>query len=214
MVTKQIFPILAIATMGVTFTLTVGCGHKPQAKVEVAVSTPAPPPPPAPPAPPAPPPPPAPPKPRLVAVGKASIVGNRIHIPGELEFDTGKATINHTPAGDEILDTLLKIMQGNSQITKLRIEGHTDNKGTDAANMKLSQARADAVVAWLVSKGIDQGRFDSKGYGSTKPLVPNDTADHRAQNRRTEFHVEELNGAPAPDDTGTTATTAAPAPTK
>jgi outer membrane protein OmpA-like peptidoglycan-associated protein len=187
---------MAIAAMGLSLT---AC-HA-QAKVEVAA-----PPAPPPPAPRPPSPPPAeaakqpPPAPKIVSVGRAEIRGSRIHIPGELEFDKGKSTINHTKDGDEILTTLVELMKTNAQITKLRVEGHTDNTGNDAANVVLSQARADAVVAWLSTRGVSPDRLVAKGYGSIRPAAPNDTDEHRKQNRRTEFHVQEIGGQPAPDD--------------
>jgi hypothetical protein len=60
--------------------------------------------------------------------------------------------------------------------------------------MTLSQQRAEAIVAWMVGKGINSAMLGAKGYGQTKPLVPNDSPDHMAQNRRVEFHIDELNG--------------------
>jgi outer membrane protein OmpA-like peptidoglycan-associated protein len=70
---------------------------------------------------------------------------------------------------------------------KILIEGHTDNVGTPASNLTLSDARAAAVKAALVGDfGIDGGRLTTKGFGDTKPAVPNTTATGRAQNRRVE----------------------------
>ena len=87
-------------------------------------------------------------------------------------------------------------MQKNARVTKVRIEGHTDNTGKPQHNMDLSQQRADAVAKWLTSHGVEATRLHSVGFGDTKPEVPNDSDAHRAQNRRTEFHVEEINGHP------------------
>ncbi len=208
----RLFPVLAaLALMGLGLSVLDGC-HA-QAKIEVAPPPPAPPPPPPPEPPPPPPPPPPPAPPPPPPAPRARIEHNRIHIPGELEFDSGKATINHTKDGDDLLATLLDVMKTHPEITKLRVEGHTDNKGTDAGNKTLSQARADAVVAWLTSNGVEAKRVVGKGHGSSHPLVANDTDEHRHENRRTEFHIQELNGAPPPPEppSGTTATTAAPA---
>jgi outer membrane protein OmpA-like peptidoglycan-associated protein len=193
----------------------IGCA----AHAEVAATTPAPaPPPPPPPAPPppapvaaapAPPPPPAPP-PAPKAVGKAKIEGSHVRIPGELEFDIDKATLKDTASTKEILNTLVEFLAQNPTVTKLRIEGHTDNTGAAEHNLKLSQERADAVAAWLSAHGVDKGRLVTKGFGSTVPLVANDTKDHKAMNRRTVFHIAELNGnaVPATAETGAAGATA------
>ena len=85
-------------------------------------------------------------------------------------------------------------MQKNPQVVKVRIEGHTDNTGKPQHNLELSQQRADAVAKWLVDHGTDAGRIHTVGLGDTKPEVPNDSDAHRAQNRRTEFHVEQFQG--------------------
>ena len=74
---------------------------------------------------------------------------------------------------------------------KIEISGHTDNIGAVSFNELLSQRRADAVVDYLVEKGVDIERLSAKGYGQTKPVDSNDTAESRASNRRTEFEIIE-----------------------
>ena len=130
----------------------------------------------------------------VINVGKAKVEGTRVKIPGELEFDTDKSTLKTTPQSTEILTTLSEFMKQNTQVTKLRIEGHTDNTGTVEHNQKLSQERADAVVKYLGDHGIDKARLISVGAGATKPVAENDTPEHKALNRRTEFHVAEIDG--------------------
>jgi outer membrane protein OmpA-like peptidoglycan-associated protein len=130
-----------------------------------------------------------------VAVGKAKIEGTHVKIPGELEFDVDKATLKETAGTKDILNTLVEFMAQNPSVTKLRIEGHTDNTGTPEHNMKLSQERADAVAAWLALHGVAKTRLVTKGFGQTTPLEKNDSAEHKAMNRRTVFHIAELNGA-------------------
>jgi outer membrane protein OmpA-like peptidoglycan-associated protein len=142
-------------------------------------------------------PPPPPPPPEPVEVKGAPIEGTRIHIPHELEFAVDKATFDDKkPNNKEILDTLMEFMTKNTHVTKLRIEGHTDNSGKPDHNQTLSEARAAAVGKWLTDHGIDAGRIHTIGYGDTKPEVPNDSAAHKQQNRRTEFHIEEIDGKP------------------
>jgi outer membrane protein OmpA-like peptidoglycan-associated protein len=98
-----------------------------------------------------------------------------------ITFATGQATI--TPASDQVLSDLLAVLTANAD-WKLRIEGHTDNVGDKAANLKLSNARAAAVAAWLTGKGIAAARLSVAGLGDTQPVADNATEDGRARNRR------------------------------
>jgi outer membrane protein OmpA-like peptidoglycan-associated protein len=137
------------------------------------------------------------PPPEPVAVRNAQIEGTRIRIPHELEFGVNKSTFDDSKdPNKEILATLLEFLTKNTHVTKIRIEGHTDNSGKPDTNLTLSQARADAVAKWLTDHGIVADRIRTKGFGDTKPEVANDTPEHKQQNRRTEFHVEEIDGKP------------------
>jgi len=86
------------------------------------------------------------------------------------------------------LDKLLQLLQENPAV-KIQVEGHTDNIGNTADNLKLSANRALAVVNYLTSRGIAAARLSSKGFGATKPIADNKTEEGRAQNRRTEIKV-------------------------
>jgi outer membrane protein OmpA-like peptidoglycan-associated protein len=125
----------------------------------------------------------------------------QIDMPGDIEYQTGSHKIVMNDKSKKVLTTLAQMMKDNPELTKLRIEGHTDNVGKDDANLKLSEARAQSVADWLTKNGVDVTHLIVKGYGSQKPLVPNDTAEHRAENRRTEFHVAEFNGTAVDADT-------------
>jgi outer membrane protein OmpA-like peptidoglycan-associated protein len=72
---------------------------------------------------------------------------------------------------------------------QIEISGHTDNVGAESFNELLSQRRADAVVNYLVGKGVDKKRLSAKGYGQSRSVDSNDTAEGRASNRRTEFEI-------------------------
>ncbi|TKC88468.1 OmpA family protein [Trinickia terrae] len=103
-----------------------------------------------------------------------------------IEFETGSATL--APAGRLILDQMaaaLARMPGKP----VEIIGHTDNSGNRASNVALSQARADAVKGYLVTKGIGPQTMSTMGVGPDQPIASNDTADGRARNRRIEFRV-------------------------
>jgi outer membrane protein OmpA-like peptidoglycan-associated protein len=192
---RFIVPIMAVVSAGVIVP-GIGCGAPQVDVVEVKLPEPvavevAAPPLPAPAAPPAVP----------VATGNTTLKGRRVMIPGELEFDSGKATLKQNPKTKECLGELVAFIKANRQITKLEVQGHTDNIGPEDLNQKLSQARAEAVAAALVAAGIDPRRIASKGYGSTVDykdhggkVIPNDTAAHRAMNRRVEYHVLQLDG--------------------
>jgi outer membrane protein OmpA-like peptidoglycan-associated protein len=95
-----------------------------------------------------------------------------------------------SPSRDPVLDAVLKIALAHTEIAKLRIEGHTDNKGSASLNQKLSKARAAAVAGWLVKHGLDQSRLTSTGFGMDRPIDTNETDAGRAKNRRVEFHIE------------------------
>lgn len=190
---KFFYPLIAVASLGLAFSFNAcSCHGELGDQTAKAPPPPAPEPPPPPPAPVAAPEPP--PKPKVVAVKNAQIEGTRVKIPGELEFDIDKATLKDTPATKEILNTLVEFMKENKSVTKLRIEGHTDNSGAAAHNKQLSQERADAVAKYLADHGTDKTRLTTVGFGDTKPEVANDTKENKAKNRRTEFHVDELDG--------------------
>ncbi len=94
------------------------------------------------------------------------------------------------PSSYKQLNDLVAYMEDNPAI-KIRILGHTDEKGTGSYNMNLSERRAKAVVDYLISKGIDKNRLSYKGYGETRPLADNSTTEGRQLNRRVEFEVVE-----------------------
>ena len=100
-------------------------------------------------------------------------------------FATGKAELE--PESRPVLKEIATTLKEHADL-KILIEGHTDNVGAAASNLALSDARAAAVKAALVSDfGIDGGRITTKGFGDTKPAIPNTTAEGRAQNRRVEI---------------------------
>ena len=102
-------------------------------------------------------------------------------------FEFNKARL--TPNAETVLDTVVKAFIGQPSL-KVEIGGHTDSKGSVAYNLKLSQARADAVKAYLVSKGAKPDQLVAKGYGKSQLLIKPETSDDdRELNRRVEFKV-------------------------
>ena len=118
----------------------------------------------------------------------AFIRDHQIQITEQVKFRFGLAALD--PASDPVLTAVLKVIQTHTDITTIRIEGHTDNKGSAALNKNLSAARATAVAKWLVKNGIDKSKLSSAGFGPDKPLDTNDTDSGRANNRRVEFHID------------------------
>ena len=82
------------------------------------------------------------------------------------------------------------MLQNTSSLNKVILAGHTDSDGNDQDNMVLSENRAQAVVDWLVEKGISSSRLSFKGYGETKPIVDNSSKENKAKNRRTELTIK------------------------
>ena len=99
-------------------------------------------------------------------------------------FESGEATL--LPSSIVELNKLLELLNSNPE-TRIQINGHTDNVGSVEDNQSLSEARANAVMNWLIEKGINAGRLKSSGFGESRPIADNDTEAGRASNRRTEF---------------------------
>jgi len=101
-------------------------------------------------------------------------------------FKFAKATLKSESFPE--LDRTVTFLEENKTL-ELEIAGHTDNVGSDATNQKLSQARAQSVVDYLVSHGVSASRLIAKGYGESRPVAFNNTEEGRAMNRRVEFKV-------------------------
>jgi OmpA-OmpF porin, OOP family len=163
---------------------------------------------------PPPPPPPQPPPPIVVPVAPAPVVvvapppvkkqrvrvtefkieGGGLKLPGPVVFETGSDKLS--AVSDEVLEIVHDYLDAKPDITLLRIEGHTDTDGVAAANQTLSEKRSMAVARWLVGVGIRCDRLIPVGFGQSKPIVPNDTPDNKAQNRRVAFINAALKGKP------------------
>jgi OmpA-OmpF porin, OOP family len=124
----------------------------------------------------------------------AQVKGDTVQIPGNIVFDTGKSTLKEGAGSEVVLDQLKLFLEQNPQVTKLRVEGHTDNVGQPPDNEKLSGERALTIKRWLVDKGIAKDRLLAVGFGQNKPIADNATEAGRAQNRRTEFKMAQING--------------------
>ncbi len=122
------------------------------------------------------PPPPPPPQP----------VSEKVSFAAEALFDFDKSVVK--PEGKAALDEMMGKLQGMDTEVMIAV-GHTDSVGSDAYNEKLSLRRADAVKAYLVSKGLDPARLYTEGKGESQPIAPNTSAEGRAKNRRVTIEV-------------------------
>lgn len=104
-----------------------------------------------------------------------------------IQFETGKAIIRKPSY--KLLDEIVGILNEYPDYN-MTIDGHTDNVGKPARNLELSAQRAEAVKAYFVAHGINEGRLSTQGYGDTKPQVSNNTAKGRARNRRVEMDLK------------------------
>jgi hypothetical protein len=132
----------------------------------------------------------------------------QIDMPGDIEFQKASGKLVMNDKTKKVLTQLAQIMKDNPDVTKLSIEGNTDNEGESKGfdNAKLSEQRAQSVIEWLTKSGVDAKRLSAVGNGSKNPLSPNDSPDHMALNRRVEFHVREFGGQPVNTEQGATAT--------
>ena len=125
---------------------------------------------------------------RVLSDGKIIVNGIR--------FDVNKATIK--PESNGAINEIYQLMQKQPDLN-FSVEGHTDSDGDEARNQALSEQRAKAVMDRLVSMGISANRLKSTGWGKSKPLADNGTAEGKANNRRVEFVKFEGSAAPASD---------------
>jgi outer membrane protein OmpA-like peptidoglycan-associated protein len=124
----------------------------------------------------------------------ASVSDNTWFDFDRLLFDTGSATLQ--PASQEQLGNIAEILKAYPQV-KIRIGGYTDNSGDPAANLQLSQQRADNVMTQLTQLGVDPSRMSAKGYGQEDAVADNSTEEGRQKNRRISLRVTDKPGSTA-----------------
>ena len=120
---------------------------------------------------------------------KPEPVVEKVSLKAGALFDVSKADLK--AAGKSELDVLVsEIKDSNTQIEQITVTGHTDSAGASEYNRKLSERRAEAVKAYLVSKGLSGDRIVTKGAGDAQPVASNKTAGGRAQNRRVDIDIK------------------------
>ena len=135
--------------------------------------------------------------PSATASATASANPEPVELPGlpdlaGVQFETASATLTgpSTVILDQAAAALTEALAARPGL-RVAVNGHTDNQGDAAANVTLSQQRAQAVLDYLVSKGVPASALSATGYGAANPIQTNDTADGRAANRRVEFIITE-----------------------
>lgn len=128
-----------------------------------------------------------PPAPPPVVVPPPVTIDNcKLNLNESVHFKTDRAEIESSSF--KLLDDVAAVLASHGEL-KIEIEGHTDSRGDDGYNKKLSQRRSEAVVAYLVNKGTDKSRLTGRGFGEEKPIADNNTDDGRALNRRVVFAI-------------------------
>src|SRR5438309_72535 len=115
------------------------------------------------------------------------VAATRIEILEQVQFATGKSRIE--PRSYPLLDQVAAVLNSHPDLLLVQVEGHTDNRGSAIYNILLSQSRAEAVAAYLESKGVASSRLRARGFGYGRPIADNATAGGRAANRRVAFAV-------------------------
>ncbi len=121
------------------------------------------------------------------APSKLALTGDRIAMLEGIQFRSNRARIRRESY--RLLDDVAALLRAHREIAAVRVEGHTDGRGDDAANRALSQRRAEAVVKYLVQQGLAADRFEALGVGESRPIQSNSTGKGRAANRRVELVI-------------------------
>ncbi len=115
------------------------------------------------------------------------VEGSQIVILQQVNFETAKARI--LPSSFSLLQQVADVLAQHPEIARVAVDGHTDDRGTEASNMDLSRSRAVSVMRWLTEKGVDARRLEARGFGPKRPIADNKTDAGRAKNRRVEFQI-------------------------
>ncbi|HNC96864.1 MAG TPA: OmpA family protein, partial [Myxococcota bacterium] len=131
-------------------------------------------------------------------VSSVKMVGNEVQISQKIFFALGSDEIE--AVSRVTLDDVAALLLSTPSITRIEIQGHTDDQGAASQNLELSQRRAEAVANYLIEQhAVNPNRLVARGYGESQPLVPDTTEDARDANRRVVFRVLERDGQPVPD---------------
>jgi OOP family OmpA-OmpF porin len=126
------------------------------------------------------------------------VTADRIRIFERVEFEVGSARLR--PESDVVLGAVFKVLSEREDVKRVKVVGHTDSAGTRMQNVRLSKQRAEAVVAWLVARGVSANRLVPEGLGPDQPIADNVSEEGRRANRRVEFEIQQASGKDAPPE--------------
>ncbi|MBW1880113.1 MAG: OmpA family protein, partial [Deltaproteobacteria bacterium] len=118
---------------------------------------------------------------------RVRIVEDQITLDGVVYFDTGRATIK--PESFSLLDEVATVLVAHPEILEVRVEGHTDSRGSEEANLDLSGRRASSVLGYLIEASVEPERLTSVGFGESHPVDPAETLEAWEKNRRVDFFI-------------------------
>jgi OmpA-OmpF porin, OOP family len=124
------------------------------------------------------------------------VKGAKLEPPGGIFFQPNDATFQPGAGSETVLAEIKAYLDQSPRVTRMRIEGHTNNSRPPEQSLTLSGQRAAAVKQWLLSNGINPGRLLAVGFGETQPVANNADAAGAAQNERIQFRIAELDGKP------------------
>lgn len=128
------------------------------------------------------------------AAAPAILNQDAIEVSSPLGFELGSARLRADSA--QAIEEIAELLRQRADITLMRVEVHTDSDGDDRANLKLSDDRAMGIARALASRGVECKRLIAVGFGESKPIAPNDSAQNKARNRRISLFVAALRGRP------------------
>ncbi len=119
--------------------------------------------------------------------GPLPVVAERLELPGKIYYETAKAVIK--PVSFPVLDRVVETLLARTEL-RIEVQVHTDERGDDGYNLKLSGDRANAVKQYLVDHRVPGDRMQARGYGETKPVCTEHNEPCWSRNRRTDFVVQ------------------------
>jgi outer membrane protein OmpA-like peptidoglycan-associated protein len=122
--------------------------------------------------------------------------GAKLEVPGPIVFEPDSAQLAAGAGNEAVLAEVKAYLEQSPRVTRLRIEGHTNNTRAAEQSLELSGQRARAVKNWLRGSGISEGRLLAVGFGDAEPVASNADPAGQAQNERIAFRIAELDGKP------------------
>jgi OmpA-OmpF porin, OOP family len=135
-------------------------------------------------------------EPAVAPKANVKVNGAKLEVPGGVYFQRDSALFQPGAGSEATLMEIKAYLEQNRRVTRLRIEGHTNNVRGSEKSLQLSGERAQAVKQWLRENGIHEGRLLAVGFGDTQPVASNADAAGQAQNERIAFRIAELDGKP------------------